>query len=601
MTDPLAFFKRPDAIFHDDCVEQLRSFAKGGGNVREACEALSESYLGLPDMIRAVTDWMSDYRDGEQVVLDAMQTYLLSNVNTMIPKIDAELARGADSPTFISDMLAPPRWGNVLYEIAAQHRQSILADRIYRGTRLLQIGYSESSVISADDVLDFVVEQLGIAMKSQSYEEIDIATRKIAFLATSSEIHTFIILQFLVKMEDRSLDLNAKNCYRYFAQAVRREAVNYVVNISGENESVARLWIYSMLILSDSCIHSKSIPETIIESLLGILEHSTRIRVDKDLKIILQVYSALLGPPHFGTNRKHVHEVEGTEDQKHKMLLIRALRHIEIVDALLAQLFNPEATNANVAQVNLKKRNCLCLLLAYSRTFTPLQPDEILRRLSNKETLLELNNLVRRAKRDLVQVVKICEELKPGSIVSKGNGKHIQYLLAAVRDPIIAQGVLIWAEERLRGGKDVRSLIITLPKYLSFLEAVADAHGFLQRRVLEVIEEASIRDYPDLADEKVEQLRCTMVNSIAGMVRFNMGEKIIYFITMRWVRDDTVDEAHLIRFIISMLRTISPPYHPVLYSQMLEFLQEERVIRAAMADETAQSLINEFQGSPPGS
>ncbi|KAI0564291.1 TH1 protein [Gracilaria domingensis] len=600
MTDPVGVFKRPDALFNDDCTEQLRNFAKAGGNVRDACDALSESYLGLPDMIRAVVDWMNDFHDGEQVLLDALQLHLLANINTAIPTIDSELARETDSPSFISEMLTSPRWRNVLFEIASQHRQSILADRIYSEARLQQIGYSGSSISSADDVLDIVAEQLGIAMGAQSYDELDAAIRKISVIATSSEIYTFMILQLLIKLEYQSPDLNTKSGYRYVAQAVRREAMNYIVNTSGESESTAKLWIYSMLILSDCAYHRYGIPETIVDALLGILHVSARLRLEKDVKIVLHVYSTMLGQPYFGTSRKHAPDPEIPEDPKRKMLLILALRHNEIVDALLKRLFNPESSNSGVEQANLKKRNCLCLLLAYSRTFIPLQHDEILRRLSNRETLEELNNLVRRARRDLTQVVKICEELKPGSLVSKANGKHIQHLLAAVRDPTIARGVLFWAEKRLRGGKDVRSLTITLTRYLGFLETIAHTHCFLQRRVLEVIEEACIRDYPDLAEGKVEQLRISMMNSITGMVRFNMGPKIINSITVNWVRDDAVEDEHLTRFIISMLRTVSPPYHPVLYSQMIEFLQEEKVIRAAMADEVALDLANDFQNSPPG-
>ncbi|CAN8067411.1 unnamed protein product [Agarophyton chilense] len=601
MGDPLTFFKRPDAIFQDDCVERLRNFVKAGGNIREACEALTENYYGFPDMIRAVVDWMNDFSDGEKVLHDAMQSHLLSNVNTVIPTIDFELAREAESPAFISEMLVSPRWGSILYEIASQHKHSILADRIYREARLLEVGYSCSSISSSDEVLDIITEQLGMVFGGHSYEDIDSATRKIAVLATSNEIYTFSVLQFLVKMEHRTSDLNAKCGYRYVAQAVRKEAMNYIMKISGESESRAMIWICRMLILSDSAYHGQSLSETIVEALLGVLHTSTRIRLEKDLKIILHVYSSLLGQPHIGIIRSHQPGLaDAIEDPNQKLLLILALRHNEVVETLLKRLFNPESTNSSVEQANLKKRSCLCLLVAYAKTFIPLLHDEILRRLSNTETLEELNNMVRRARRDLAHVVKICDQLKPGSLVSKANGKHIEHLVEAVKDTTIARGVLYWAEERLRGGKDVRSLTITLTRYLGFLEVIARSHRSLQNRVLEMIEEACVRDYPDLDDSKVEALRNVMMNSITGMVRFNMGEKIIHSITVNWVRDESVEIVHLLRFVVSMLQTISSPYQPVFYAQMLELLQEERVLKAIMSDKLASDLVNEFQASAPG-
>ncbi|PXF42637.1 hypothetical protein BWQ96_07641 [Gracilariopsis chorda] len=599
MSNPLAAFQREDAILQNDVIEKLETYAASGGNVKAACDALSESYIGRPDALRAIVDWIVQSLDGEQNLIDSFQHQLLTNADAAIPRIDAALATQSEASALISKTLASPTWANVLFKNAEEHQQSLFADRVFQEARLQEVGFTADLIGSAQDLMEAVVQQERVIFGTENPMESEVkrAIRKIAALTTSNESATFVVFQFISQLEHLSTDLFLKRGYQYVVQEIRKEVINCVTAIGGESERVAKQWIYRLLILADSSIYGQQIPEVFIDALMGILDVTPRIRLEKHIKIVTHLYGTLLGQPILTNIRGSLLELRADvrDDPIVKSLLIHALCHEEITDALLALLFNSGSNKSNVVQANLKKRECLCLLVAYSKTFLPLQHDEIVRRLSNKETLAELNLRVRKAKRDLTHVVRVCEELKHGTVVSKFKRKAIEMFASAIEDFITAKGILIWAEKSLRGGKDVRSLLVSAEKYLGFLEAIAFYHSCLRKAVLNVILTAYMREYSGLESANVEQLRTILMNSITGMTKFMAGSDIVYSMAERWLMEEETEEEHFSRFVVSLLRAISPPYEPQFLSCLTEFLRHERVLRAVLADDTASSLVKEFE------
>lgn len=599
MANPLAAFQREDAILQDDIIEKLESYVAAGGSVKTACDVLSESYIGRPEALRCIVDWIDHSIDGEQNLIDSFQHQLLINANAAIPRIDAALATQPEASALISKTLASPTWSNVLFKNAEEHQQSLFADRVFQEARLQDVGFTADLIGSAQDLMEAVVEQLLVIFGggNPTESEVKAAIRKISALATSNESATFVVMQFMSQLEHLTTDLSLKRGYQYVSKDIRREAMHCVMAIGGESERVARQWVYRLVLLADSSIYGQQIPEVFINALMGILDVTPRIRLEKHIMIVTHLYGTLLGQPNLTTIRGSLleHRSDMSDDPVLKSLLIHALCHEEITDALLALLFNSGSNKSSVVQANLKKRECLCLLIAYSKTFLPLQHDEIVRRLSNKETLAELNLRVRKAKRDLIHVVRVCEELKHGTVVSKFKQKAVQMFASAIEDFITAKGILIWAEKSLRGGKDVRSLLVSAEKYLAFLEAIALSHPCLRKAVLDVILTAYTREYSGLEGANVEQLRTTLINSITGMAEFMGGSSIVYSIAERWLMDDETEEEHFVRFVISLLRIMSPPYEPEFLSCLTEFLGNERVSRAVMADDTASSLVKDFE------
>lgn len=598
MTEGLAPFLREDAILLEDIIPQLESFVAAGGSIEKACDALVESYVGVPDMLRALVGWVNNYGDGEIALVNAVQRTMQMHEKVLVPRIDSMIASDPQASAIVSKTLSSPRWGNLLLDIASRHRHSIFANHVLRESRFQQAGFTAEHLNSANDLLEIVSQQLELIFSTdQNSGNYDMKSviHNIALLSTFSEAATLIVLRFLNQLGQSASDMSTKNTYRYISQEVRREIVKFMVSICGESEAISKQWINRLLILSDSSIYEQDIPQVVLDALLDILDSSSRTRVDKNVKIVSEIYGNLLGQPINSRNKRFSSDsIQTIDDPLQKSLLIQVVCHTEVLESLLSLLFSSDGNVSLNEEFSVRKRDCLCMLLAYGRTFILLEHDEIVRRLSNEETIAELCILVARSKRDATHVIRVCEELKPGSIVSKFKGKPIETLLSAVKDPIMAQGILLWAEQRMRGGKDMRSLLVTVTRYLGFMEAIANHHPFLRTKMLAVIKTAYLRDYSDLKSSRVDQLRATMMSSITGMVRFHKGHEIVRSFAESLLSDDNVSEEHIRCFIISLLQTISPPYQPAFSSFLLNLLQNEKVRGATGHHEDSLHLVQEF-------
>ncbi|KAF8921778.1 beta ketoadipyl CoA thiolase, th1, partial [Haplosporangium bisporale] len=78
-TDPMKAFQSPDAILEPDIMTQLTNYMKDGGQPLLLVNALSSSYVGMPEMCNLMAGWATEFDiDPVEVMQEAVKEQLMS-------------------------------------------------------------------------------------------------------------------------------------------------------------------------------------------------------------------------------------------------------------------------------------------------------------------------------------------------------------------------------------------------------------------------------------------------------------------------------------------------------------------------------------------
>lgn len=603
MNGSLKPFTSPDAILSDDIDVRLDQYLDAGGDLTATCEALMESYDGVPDMLRALIEWIDLYGSGIDTMEQAVQTVLQEHEVTVVPRLDEALADSDKAQTIISAVTNSPRWKPVVTQMAERNRESTLHNLLTRESRLSQAGMDQQVLQSPTSFLDAIAMQFTELFGSgRTVSDTDLTAlyKRVSALCTYDECSTIVALRLFSTLSIEAEDPLMRGMYRRMAQEVRKEAVNVMKAASVVPDGVARQYVMRTAILVDHVAAGVTMRKPVIDALMSLLtsDRNNRKRFDNETKILLDVYGRLVGDLELD-EVSIVDDVPTVDDNviniEEKVVLIRSLCHIEIFEDVLKSLFSHEHRTYLDGSPDLKKRKCLCLLLSFAGVFICMDDHVVTEKLNSAQSRGELVTAIKRKFTGLDMVATVCEELTPGCPRFKIKGKAVDELLVGVKDPLIARGIMMWAKEGLHGGPDLRALMVTAPKHLAFLEAIAERHHCLRGEVLEIIRNAFMRDYPGLASTQVEDLRDMFMKTITGMVRIKMGPQIVHVFQESWADDLKVDRSHLRRFVDFLLRTISPPYSRAFASSVLQLLSHKRVASAIEGAPKTSKLVTEFR------
>lgn len=595
-------FNEPDSILAEDVRDPLGKFIEKNGSLEVATEALMESYEGVPDMICSLVDWSNLYGDGTANLHAAMEAVLVENEPTVVSRLDEALASSEHSLPIITAITSSSRWNPVVSAMASRNRESTLHNLLTRETRLSQAGISQDVLQSPQSFLNAIIKQFNNLLsdgKAVTEEDLEALYKRVSAMCTYDECGTVVALRLFNTLSKEAEDPYMRGLYRRVAQEVRMEAANVMQASSIASESVAHQYVTRLAIITEAVSSDVVMRKPIVDALLSLLasDRASRRRFEPEIKVLLDCYGRLIGDIGIMDGDGEVVEsvIELNYDILEKIVLIRILCHVEIFEDILKALFSHEHRTYLDGKPDHSKRRCLCLLLSYAGVFICVDERELREKLSNEESKEELRQAMKVMYQKLERTAFICEDLKPGCPRFKIRGKAVEDLLRAVEDPLIARGILMWAREGLHGGSDLRALMMTAPKHLAFLEAIAQNHQILRGHVLDIIRGAFIRDYPGLEITQIEDLRDKYMKTITGLVRIQMAPQIVQDFRTSWASDERVDLAHLRRFICGLLQRISPPYSHPFASSLLELLGNKRVAAAVDKDVKTGALVLNFR------
>lgn len=596
-------FNETDAIFADGLEANIQTYIDRGGKLETAAEALMESYEGHPDMVRALVDWCGLYGDGTASLQSAVEHVLLDNEATVISRLDEALASAEHSLPIITAITSSKRWSPVVTAMSKRNTESTLHNLLMREARLAKFGISHSVYQSPESFVNAIMHQITSLLSDNaavSGEEFDKLFNRIATMSTYDECSTVFAMRLFNTLSKEAPDPLMRGLYRRMGQEVRKEAVNVMKEASVVSEGGARQFVTRLAVLTDAISSDVVVRKQVIDALVSLLanDRSSRRRYEPETKVLQDCYGRLIGELGIGDGDGEVVEsvIELNYQIAEKVVLVRTLCQVEIFEEVIKALFSHEhRTYLDGGKPDHGKRRCLCLLLSYAGVFICVDDRELPEKLLNENSKAELRQSIKAMFQRLDRTAAVCEDLKPGCPRFKIKGKAVEVLLEGVKDPLIARGILMWAKEGLHGGSDLRALMMTAPKHLAFLEAIAENHVIMRGHVLDIIREAFKRDYPGLDITQIEDLRDMLMKTTTDLVRIQMAPQLVEEFRRSWARDTKVDLAHLRRFIGGLLQRISPPYSQLFASSLLELLHESRMERAVDKDARTAELVLNFR------
>ncbi|KAI0564286.1 TH1 protein [Gracilaria domingensis] len=616
MNDTLNAFERLDAILGENIEAELRTFASSGGDLNEACEALSQSYEGLPDMLRLLVEWIDSYGNGTEVLEKAFQTFITANEANIIPKLDDSLAKPG-AKEFLASVVSSNRWNPVVSDMALRHKKSLLYDMLMREKRLKDADLNLTTVTSEPAFVKALQEQFSMFFNSsagQTNVSLQNLFARVTALCSYDE-HTLVVgTRFLSYMSRHASQQLTKGVYTRVGEEVRKAVIEKATTTTSVSEQEKKHELFRMFAMIDAAVAGAAISRNVVDALVNILvREGTKPSFENEIVTLAGIYGFLLGD--IGASYMSDMITDGSSivdttfglSVKDKAFYIELLCHMEIVEGIMNATFSHyHRSYARERVPDVGKRKCLVLLLTYVEIFRTMPEKDIRGVLDNSSLRESFRNSLMSGTERINIVIAACEACPPGTPWFKMKRGHAKTLVDAVSNPLMAYGVYMWACEGLKGSTDARALIKTAPKHLAFLQAVAETHVQLRPKILDVVHEAFVRDYDGLDITQIEDMRDMYVKYIISLTRIQMAPEVVEAFFEKWAGDERIDQAHLRRFVSGLLDTISLPFTKELEEKFARLVQHARLISpmplhrthelGAIAKRTA-CLMRDF-GSP---
>lgn len=602
-----AAMRANDALLNNGIEEEVTKFLNGGGTPAQAFHVLSASYEGAPDMIKALVDWTELFKSDDQgeILPAAIESVLKDNEATIVSTLDKAMAREPKTPDFLSDLNAQPYWRNVVHDLARRNKSSAMFNIMARRSRLEDIGVDQRVMDTPDKFLDAISNEVRTLCMKPLVTDTHLKQfyQNLKHVCTFDESGAVVASRLLANLSLDSRDMNTRNILRRAAQEMRLEAVKTMQNEMGVSRPVAVQFMERVSLLSDCAAEKQPVTKELLCAVAGILfrEKVQGRKIDAETNLLFETFKGILGEPTQAAGDAMVDDVQaiarfGEEEAAKRVVLIKMLCQWEIYNGLVTGIFRKDKRRyvPNTNDVDIRRRNCLCMLLSYAGTYLSHEPSQFLEKLQNAEALQELRDTTKKLRTGLEKVAGVVEALVPGCPRYLFKGKPVATLLEEVENPVIAGGVLAWAREGLKGARDARVLLVTSPKYLAYLECVADKHVALRKEVLEILHDGFMAPH-DLGVLDGEKLKDMYVKSMVSMVPYFMGSHVVERFLTFYADNDIVDKAHLRNFVKGLLQLVQPPYTQPFARMVLKLLNHPRMREAVNAETETGNLVIAFR------
>lgn len=433
-------------------------------------------------------------------------------------------------------------------------------------------------------------------------ESIELFFGRMCDLCTRDENCAVVATRVFTSLSQNAKDPFKQHLFRRTAQEIRAAAVHIMSEEADTSMATAVQFMQRLAITVECVAANEALDPKVRDAIVSILSNDDSSGHQGAALVLSRAFENLLIEP---TQYDDVQIVDSGDAPTNSTLMEGEVRTRE---ALLGTLGHPEVFNSLIQLLftkkgrppdgygkfaGVKRRRCLCMLLGHAAVFHGLTPDVVRAQLRNANGLGLLRGRVLALRQRVEQCAIVCEELKPGCPRFLFKAKPVRTLLGGLDSHVISVGVLEWAREGLWGADDQRSLLVTAPKHLAFLDAIAEKHESMRTIVVEIVHLGFVRNYNlDVHDK--EKLLDIFMDSMISMLRHYKGPAIVENFLHHYADDTGLDEAHLRRFVRCSLQLIVPPYEREFATIMRDLVLHPRVSQSVSGDKTTMGLVNSF-------
>ncbi|KAG0225082.1 Negative elongation factor C/D [Actinomortierella wolfii] len=118
-------FQAPDSILEPKIFETISSYIREGGQPLLLVNALSNSYVGMPEMCNLMSGWAREFDiDPVEVMQEVLKEQLMERFDP--ESVDRDFMTGSGTPDWLIVMIQHPFWRQVIYELSEKHQKCAL-------------------------------------------------------------------------------------------------------------------------------------------------------------------------------------------------------------------------------------------------------------------------------------------------------------------------------------------------------------------------------------------------------------------------------------------------------------------------------------------
>ncbi|KAG0000170.1 Negative elongation factor C/D [Entomortierella chlamydospora] len=537
-------FQAPDSILEPKIFETIAAFIKEGGQPLLLVNALSNSYVGMPEMCNLMSGWARDFDlDPVEIMQEVLKEQLMERFDP--ESVDKDFMTGSGTPDWLLVMIQHPFWRSVIYELSEKHQKCALLN--FAIQRISDAGY-QGEIASVATASTFVNVFSGVLLDSldKLREEDDVGLLDrlpdLVKVCCQSE-HTYLytqILLFRLMKTDRGLPL----------KRISKELESGVLEKFNKPPLVS---ILRMLLAGAS--------STVASAISAILQ--SRVPSPGDVMLLHRAYTSENPPSTY------------------------FLRDPDFFEIMLSSIFVPSFKGGMVKQDHKEK---YLWLMAYAASVHE-ENDMITDKSEVQPTYEALSALEdtlskRTAGTDLTPIL--------------GN------LLVAIETPVASMALLYWIQFVIKETSYIETYFRSheVPVPLLLIEEMAYKHPLQQAAVFATL--VDFFEAPlELNPEIMMTYRKSILDRMIYLMQLNYVMPVLDYIQLRARKMDQSLSMHFVKKVLEMVRG---PYSRKFIEGMGQMTQEivevikktdaEPIVRAWIDEVVAQSSDLEIQTPP---
>ncbi|KAF8949014.1 Negative elongation factor C/D [Haplosporangium gracile] len=553
----LQSFQTPDSILERKITDNIAGYIKEGGQPLLLVNALSSSYVGVPEMCNLMSDWAREFDiDPVDVMQEVLKEQLMERFDP--ESVDKEFKedqrvflsvtpsqKGQDD--WLSMMIRHPFWRSVIYELSEEHQKCAFLN--FAIQRISDAGY-QGEIASVATASTFVGVFSGVLLESldKLREEDDVGLLdklpdliKICCQNEHTYLYTQILLFRLMKT-DRGLPL----------KRISKELESGVLEKFNKPPLVSTL----RMLLSGASPAVASAISAILQS---------RSPSPGDVMLLHRAYSSDDPPSSF------------------------FLRDPEFFEIMLSSIFVPSFKGGMVKQDHKEKYLWLVAYTASVHENDDMGPDTTEVQ-PTYDAILALEDTLskRTAGTDLTPI--------------------LANLLVAIETPVASMALLYWIQFVITETSYIETYFRSheVPVPLLLIEEMAYKHPLQQTAVFATL--VNFFEAPlELNPEIMMTYRKSILERMIYLMQLNFAMPVLDYIR---VRARKMDQSLSMHFVKRVLEMVSGPYSKKFIEGMGQMIQEivevikktdtEPIVRAWIEEVVIQPVDVEMQ-SPPTS
>lgn len=604
-----------DAILADDVEARLSEYLLNPGNTLfSAGDRLASSYIGVPDIIRTLLNWSTSFtEDPNKILRQATEAALIEMEPRIIPQVNKALAGSDFSIPGIDAISDSKIWRPFFIAMAERQQTNVLSNALKR-QQLLSSAHVNKASFSSPDAFMSEFHNLFSSLSLDSSEVNPSFLNRFAALTTYDECTSKAALYTLDRLSETAHNPVTKSVARRLAQHVRLESIKQICSIGRAPPTVAaipaksitdeeskihmaRQYMLTKCVAYDCPMRSDVVDslKTVALSQADVGDFRSVKSLEDEISVVFNFYATLLvgkirvGNYSIGDESKlsdsfRLNPITFNE----KVVFIRVVCDELILQPLLEATFSVKRRQTADDALSPSKKRALCLLLAFVYSCHKMNDDDLLIDLRQPAKTQALCSKICTQYARIEGFVTTCETLKPGCPTYQIK-EQMTTLVRASDDPFLSRGLLIWATEGLLGGSNLRDLRKTAITHLSFLAMIADKHPALRGGVVDAIKQGMLRDYGELEDMEIAEIKGAIMKCIFGLIRRGLGLALVKLFLDHLVGSQAIDIAHLRSFVVELLNIATVPYSPEFVENVTKLINTDRLQMALNSKHSRQS------------